>query len=184
MRIKGGHLGSPITHRLLPLGITSLFDLPEDPLNLLNSLLFVLYRRIYILSVNPLCLISIFGTPESTLRATQISGKPRDNSVYKGHRRSTNCNPSSLLNQKKGGPEREHLPSSGHGPPPRKKRIKERTGGLDIIIVSGAGEKSGLNFARITREQHELRAKVSHMVIRQQKQPRKRAREAEQTQDN
>ena len=109
--------------------------------------------------------------------------------MNKRHRRSTNCTPPPLLKRQKKGPERDHLPSSGHIKGRRLGRSASRKGQVDWNIVisqhlSGAGEKSGLNFARITREQNELRAKVSHMVTCQQKQPRKRAREAEQNQDN
>ena len=63
--------------------------------DLLYILLFVLIWRIYVLSVS-LLLSVFFGTPESTLRATTITGK-LDQSVYKEHCRSTNCNPPPLL---------------------------------------------------------------------------------------
>ena len=98
MRIKGDTWIKPTTHRLPPLGITSPFDLPEDSLDILNLLLFVLNRRIHILSVNSLYFQVFFGTPESTLRATRITGK-LDQSVNKKARRNTNCIPATSFQE-------------------------------------------------------------------------------------
>ena len=63
-----------ITHHLPPLGNTSPFDLPEDPLDLLYILLIALIWIIHILSVNSL-FHQCYGTPEPNLRATRISGE-------------------------------------------------------------------------------------------------------------
>ena len=135
MRIKGDTWIIPTTHRLLPLGITSPFDLPEDSLDILNLLLFVLYRRIHILSVNSLYFQVFFGTPESTLRATRITGK-LDQFVESLARRIRwiGLQPRyPFLVREKGRPRTctSSIFGTYQGEPPRTKRFKERTGGPD-----------------------------------------------------
>ena len=107
MGIKGDTQAMPATHRLHPLGITSPFDLPEDPLDILDLLLFALIWIIHILSVNSL-FNQCFRNPWVNPQGNQDKWRTRFFCVQKAPQDCTCTLP--LFQETKRGPGREHLP--------------------------------------------------------------------------
>ena len=93
--IKGRHVALTGTHRLRDLGITSPFDLPEDPYYLFELIAIVLNRRIHFLSVIFIFSQVLFGTPEPNPQGNQDNRTVRAEPRITGAQDSLNlnCNP-------------------------------------------------------------------------------------------
>ena len=125
--IKEDHVTLTGTHRLRALGITSPFDLPEDPYYLFELIAIVLNRRIHFLSVififfkyysEPLSL-TLRATNDRTVRANLRITGAQDSLESRLH------SPHPSVIDKEGGPGREHLPESSSNHALTRRLIRE-----------------------------------------------------------
>ena len=149
-----------------------------------------MYRRIHFLSVKLRIIFQVISEPLSlTLRATRIAGQFEQipNNWRAGFAESQLQPLHPLFADKRGGPGRVHLPSSGHfkGKPPRTKRFnrQDRWAGQEPTTKLSQSTPVFISHVQESPVAKKLTAKVGHMVTRQSTPIQKTTRETGQSQD-